>query len=256
MQFVKITVDGVTYHLVKQVDGTWIVTNRAPLSAGEYVMSVTMVTETGQEVKLDTTDENLLKAVTLLVQDGTTDSGNRMLNYYPEVIKVLREFQALTCVEGFEVDFLKSDIDIIVNDAWLSTMGEGRIKEWEKLLKLTPKSDDTLVDRRDRIIATMRGRGKLNTALISSVVNAYTGGVATSFIENSVLYVRIEPPENNKQFKFTNVENTLRPLVPAQLGLSVTRNYATWGDIKNNFASWQAVSELDNWEALKLYVAP
>jgi hypothetical protein len=257
MKFVKITVDGVVYNLMQLEDGTWVVTNRAPLSAGEYVMTITVVTEAGQEITIDTTDEELLKAVTLLVENGSTESGRRMLDYYPWVIKIILEFQAIIFSEGFEIDFLKSDVRMAVNDAWLLTMGELRIAEWENLLHLTPGEDETIEDRRDKIIATLRGKGKLNTALINSIVGAYTnGGTAESYIKDSVLYVKVNPPVGNKSYKFANVENTLKPLVPAHIGLSVSRNYATWGEIKENFASWDAVSKLDNWEELNLWLAP
>lgn len=257
MKFVRITVDGVTYNLIKSHDGTWMVTNRAPLSAGDYIMTVTVTTEAGQEFVIDTTDEELLKAVTLLVINGNSEGGRRMLDYYPEVIKRILEFQALMFTEGFEVDFAKSDIELVINDAWLLTMGESRIVEWEKVLKLAPQEDETIDDRREKVIAAIRGRGKLNTALINSIVGAFTnGGNAISYIEDSALYVKINPPVDNKQYKFTNVENALKPLVPAHLGLVVTRNYATWGEVKDNFHSWESVANLENWDALNLYIAP
>lgn len=257
MKFVRVTVDGITYNLAQQPDGTWLVTNRAPLSAGDYVMTITLVTEAGQEIVVDTTDEELLKAVTLLVRDGTSEAGNRMLDYYPEVIKKIEEFKAITYSEGFEIDFLKSDIRMIVNDAWLLTMGEGRIVEWEKMLGLSPASDETLEDRRDKIVAVIRGKGKLNTALINSIVGAFTnGGTATSYIKDSVLYVKINPPGESKQYKFSNVEEALRRVVPAHLGLVVTRNYSTWGDIKDQYGSWERISQLENWDELRMYVSP
>ena len=256
MQFVKVTVDGRTYTLVKQIDGTWVITNQAPRSVGDYLMTVTLVTENGQEIELDTEDEELRKAVTLLVREGATESGSRMLDYYPQAIKQILEFQALTNAEGYEVDFLKSDIQMVGADAWLKTMGELRTAEWEKALKITPSYEDSLDDRRERIVATLRGRGKLNTSLINSVVSAYTNGVATSYIEDGVLYIQIEPPPNNKQFKFTNVEETLKNLVPAHLGLVVTRNYANWCEIMANYANWNSIKQLNNWEELMLYIAP
>lgn len=257
MKYVQVTVDGKTYNLVKSADGDWKVTNRAPLLVGDYLVTVTITTEQGQEITLDTTDEELLKALILLVREGTTESGNRMLNYYPWVVKCITEFQALIMAEGFEIDFGKSDIDLIVNNAYLTTMDEERIYEWENMLGLASDSDDTIEDRRDKVIAVIRGNGKLNTALINAIVGAFTnGGTATSYIENSVLYIKILPPVDNKQYKFDNVIKAIAPKVPAHLGLAVSRNYATWGDIKTNFASWEAVVAQDDWETIKLYIPP
>lgn len=257
MKYVRVTIDGKTYTLVEGEDGAWRVTNRAPLSGGEYLMTVTVTTSEGQEITLDTTDEELLKALTLLVYEGTTDSGNRMIEYYPWVIKCITEFQALIRAEGFEIDFGKNDINLIVSNAYLTTMDEGRIYEWENMLGLSIAADDTLEDRRDRVIAVIRGNGKLNTALINAIVGAFTnGGTATSYVKNSTLYVEILPPKGNKQYKFDNVVKAIEPKIPAHLGLSVKRAYATWGEIKTNFANWQAVNELENWEDVKIWIAP
>ena len=256
MKFVRVTIDGVTYNLVQRPSGEWVATNRAPLTSGEYVVTITLTNENGQEFVLDSNDQELINAVKLLVEEGTTESGKRMLEYYPYVLKVLREIQAIVLAEGFEIDFIKGDMGILLQNAYLTTMDESRISEWENSLGVIPNSDDTIEDRRDRIIGTVRGNGKLNTAMISNIVNAFTGGKADSRLENGVLYVRIAPPAGNREYKFANVENAIKKKCPAHLSLSVTRWYATWGDIKNNFASWSSVAEMDDWESLNLYIAP
>lgn len=124
-----------------------------------------------------------------------------------------------------------------------------------KILNIAPLADSSLDDRRDTIIARIRGQGKLNTALISSIVNAFTGGTANSYIEDSVLYVEITPPPNNKQYQFANVEQELKKKAPAHLGLNVSRHYSTWGQIKEKFANWDAIkSTFTDWEEVKLYI--
>lgn len=256
MKYVKITVDGVTYNLYKGADDVWRVTNRAPLSAGEYLMEVTIVTSSGQELIFDTTDEELIKALTLLVTEDATISGERMLNYYPEVIKVLLEYQALMFTEGFEVDFLNTSLEFVVEDAYLYTMGEERIAQWEKALNIRVNPQDSLEDRREVIISRIRGKGKLNTETINNIVATFTNYKANSYIKDSVLYVEIEAPADNKQFKFANVENELRNKIPAHLGLVVTRNYATWKEVKENFSNWNAVNQLDSWQDLLTWIAP
>lgn len=256
MKYVRITVDGITYNLSKTNNGEWMISNRAPLAEGDYPVKVVATNEFGKEIVFDTTDESLIEVLTLLVRDGTTVSGNRMLDYYPYVIKIIEEFKAITCVEGFEIDFLTSDIDLMVNEAYLTTMGESRIKQWEQKLGLIASVEDSVEDRRDKIIATIRGTGKLNTAMINSIVSAFTNYVAISYIEDSTLYVKIQAPMDNKQYRFENVEKALKPKLPAHLDLVVTRDYATWGEIKDNYASWSAIAQMPNWEELKLYVAP
>lgn len=256
MRLVQITVDGVLYTLRETASGEWVVTNTAPYVAGEYPVTVIATTEVGQEITIDVDDPELLHALTLIVTEGNTVSGERMLNYWPEAIRRILEFQALIKAEGFEIDFLKNDVELSVNEAYLSTMGEERVAEWEKALEIASAKDETLDDRRDTIIARIRGQGKLNTKLINSIVGAFTGGTAESYIKDSVLYVDITPPPTNKQFKFDNVVQELSKKTPAHLGLSVKRNYATWGEISDNFADWTAISQLGSWQDVLLYVAP
>ena len=180
---------------------------------------------------------------------------DRMLDYYPEVIKAIEEFQAIINSEYPEFDSLDKSSMNTINDAWLLTMGEERLHTWEKALEIQPISESTLDDRRDTIIARIRGQGKLNTAMINNIVNAFTGGTAESWVADSNLYVLITPPPTNKQYKFANVEQELARKVPAHLGLNVSRHYSTWGEIKTNFESWDDVkSTFIDWEEVKLYI--
>ena len=256
MNYVKITVDGVTYNLIQRANGEWTITNKAPLTAGEYLLTVTITTEAGREVVIDSDDQDLIEALTLIVKGKESVFGERMLSYYPQVIQEIIEFQAVLKGEGLEFDFLNTEKNLVLDDAYLLTMGEERTSQWEQALGIRPLENSSLSDRRDTIVARIRGQGKLNTALINAIVGAFTGGTAKSYVENSTLYVKISPPPDNKQYQFANVEQELKNKVPAHIRLVVTRNYATWNEIKNNYTSWETINALDNWEELKLWVAP
>lgn len=181
--------------------------------------------------------------------------GQRMINYYPQVISCIQEFKAIIKSEYPEIEAVNEGKDRVTNDAYLLTMTEDRIVSWEKILGIAPLADSTLDDRRDTIIARIRGQGKLNTELINSIVNAFTGGKANSWIEDSVLYVEITPPPNNKQYKFANVEQELSKKVPAHLGFKVKRNYYEWSEIQTAYSTWQDVKDgFDTWKDVYLYV--
>lgn len=182
-------------------------------------------------------------------------SSERMLNCYPEVIKAIKEFKALTESEGYEFDELKLNSENVLNNAYLLTMGEDRIVEWEKLLGIRPLEDSTLEDRRDTIIARIRGQGKLNSEMINLIVYTFTGGTANSRVKDGVLYVEVTPPPNNKQYRFENVEQEIANKIPAHLGLQISRNYYTWDEIKNSYSTWDDVkSSFNTWEDVLLFV--
>lgn len=179
----------------------------------------------------------------------------RMNSYYPQVIRNISEFKAIVDAEYPEFEILEAGVNNITNDAYLSTMGEERVREWESILGIKPIEGSSVSDRRETIIARIRGQGKLNTSLINSIVNVFTGGTANSWIEDGVLYVEITPPPKSKQFKFANVEQELKKKIPAHLGFNISRNYLTWGEVNTSFETWEDMyTELSTWEDVYLFV--
>lgn len=179
----------------------------------------------------------------------------RMINYYPQVIQAIKDFKAIVDSESPEIELLSEGVQRVIDDAYLLSMSEERIEQWENMLGIQPLENSTVEDRRDTIIARIRGQGKLNTELINVIVKTFTGGTANSWVKDSVLYVEITPPPNNKQYRFANVEQELSKKVPAHLGIKVNRNYYTWEEIENAYPTWQDVSDnFSTWEDVLLFV--
>lgn len=182
---------------------------------------------------------------------------NRMFGYYPDIIKNLKEFQAVIDAEYPEFCQLKIERGRVLSNAWMETMQEDRISQWEQWLSISPLPDSTLQDRRETIMARVYGGYKLNTESISNIVSMFTRGGAESWFEDSTIHVRIYPPPGNKQYKFENVETELTRRKPGHLDIDVRRGYATWEEIKDNFTSWQDVKDnFETWDDIRYYVAP
>lgn len=165
----------------------------------------------------------------------------RMLGYYPPVIQTIYEFKAIVESEAPEFEALHNEVGNITNDAWLNTMSLNRIIQWENILGIKPVAGSSESDRREVIIARIRGQGKLNTALINSIVKAFTGGTAECYVVDSVLHVEITPPPNSKTFIFDNVVQELSKKIPAHIGLFVERAYDTWLDVEERNENWKEV---------------
>lgn len=184
-----------------------------------------------------------------------------MLNYYPEVIKSIREFQALIKTQSLQVEEMHEELTKILGDAYVSTASESKIAEWEHFLGITPLpqgEDDLetyLSDRRETILARLYNTPKLNTKSISDIVQIFTGGTATSSFKDGTIHVLISPPKANKQYKFENVEQELRKKIPAHLMFQVDRNYYNWLRVKSNYPTWGDVKNgFANWEDVLLFV--
>lgn len=179
----------------------------------------------------------------------------RMNSYYPDVIRKITEFKSIIDTEYPEFEDISLLKDSVTDNAYLTTMGEDRIAEWEKIFSIKPISGSSVEDRRETIIARIRGQGKLNTELINVIVKTFTGGTANSWVEDSILYVEITPPKDNKQYIFANVEQELIKKIPAHLGFQVSRNYYTWNEIKNEYGTWGTVNAaFDTWRDVLLFV--
>lgn len=177
----------------------------------------------------------------------------RMLSYYPQAIKSILEFQAIIDGEYPEFKDLKVGLNNALSDAYLLTMSEERIAQWEKHLGIIPASDDTISDRRSMIIARIRGQGKLNTELINKIVKIFTGSPAVSIkLVNGVLCVSVEAPTYNNNYKFANLEQILREKAPAHLGVYVELTSVTWEEVKYNNPTWGDVKTYhETWRDVK-----
>lgn len=250
---VKVTIDGQDIYLEEQPNGTWEKLATAPSYGGVYPITITVQADNGTITVIGSDDPELGKLLQLIVQ-GKSIAGQRMLEYLPAFLQEVREIQAILESEGHEIDRLRDNIKLVINDAYILTASESRIEEWERRLKIKPIG--TLNQRKQFLLATFRGQGKLNGSKIKTVVNAFTGGDAIVTFENSVLDIKILPPDNGDIYLFPDVERALKPRVPTHLELSVRRWYSTWSDIKQNFADWATVAESGSWQTIKNYIPP
>lgn len=194
--------------------------------------------------------------------DYTIDYNEQMLNYYPEVIKAIREFQALIKVQSVQVEDIHNELVKMLENAYISTADAATIEKWEKFLNITPLSqgDDDyetwINDRRATILARLYTVEKLNTDSISNIVSIFTGGTAKSYFKDGTIHVLIEPPKGSNLYKFDNVVQEIGKKIPAHLAFEVKRNYQTWGEINDKHLNWFAVrSNYADWNSV-LYNIP
>lgn len=178
----------------------------------------------------------------------------QMLNYYPEVIKAIKDFQELIKTQSLEVEEMHEELTKILANAYVSTADESTLAKWEKFLGITPLEqgeDDVetwVSDRRETILARLYHTEKMNSKSIADVVKIFTGGETLSYFRDGVIYVLISPPRSAKKFKFENVEQELQKKTPAHLILNVQRNYHSWGQVKDTHLTWDGVFDVPNWE--------
>ena len=78
-----------------------------------------------------------------------------LIEYFPNVLRGVREFQALTVGEEPELASLWGSIKDALNDQFILSLTEYGVKRWEKILKIIPKATFTLDERRFMILTRL-----------------------------------------------------------------------------------------------------
>ena len=78
-----------------------------------------------------------------------------LLDSLPIVYHPIQDFQALTNVEGRELSDLYSGVRNLLDSQFINDAPENIVAKWEGYLNITPKSKDTLDERRFRLLAKL-----------------------------------------------------------------------------------------------------
>ena len=179
-----------------------------------------------------------------------------MMEYLPPYWHENEEMKRILHAQSVEIDRLHEDAFVILNDAFLLTMGEKRIVEWEKWLKLPPTG--SLEDRRLQIMRYFGVISKLNEEAIKVLVATLhdDARAKVQIIDSDIKITVIPLPENSlDELDFTKLTEQLTIRKPCHLGLVIVRGYSNWGDVKNTIQTWGDVkNDFKNWEGVFLYI--
>ena len=200
----------------------------------------------------DVVDTEVLDADLTTIVDTGTLAGTKMIGWYPTTVVAVDALRAVNDVVGHELDNARARGALLNNNAFLFWMDESRLAEWENALEIDVPENSTVEERRNVIIAKIRGQNKFNVSNIKSIVKTFTGGDAEVTVANGVISVKVLPPNNGQLYNQSALVWELKNKIPAHMQLNIERYYSTWGDVKNNETSWQSIRNgYTNWDALK-----
>jgi len=78
-----------------------------------------------------------------------------LIEYFPNVLRDVREYQALTIGEEPEIGLLWGNIQSALDDQFVLSATENGVKRWEKILKIIPKATLTLDERKFTILTRL-----------------------------------------------------------------------------------------------------
>lgn len=261
IDYIKYTIDGRTYSLSQNSDGSWSRDLNAPSVAGSYDLTLE-IGQDGIKTYIDSKDPRYtfyLEVIEEIVKEVD------LISYLPSFMRDILEYKILLEAESIELDFFYNEVNKTRLDAFIRTASIEKITRLEKFLRF--KGEGSLDQRRTYLLALLQKGKKLNEGIIKDVANTITGSdcLVTFFGADelgnpmpnfALIQVQILSPDNNKDYRYEDIFRTLKPLVPAHIKLLVIRYFSTWGDVKDNFQDWNAVATMADWNAVKSYIPP
>lgn len=261
IDYIRYIVDGKTYELIDNGDGTWSKQLNAPDVAGNYNL-ILQISEHGSVTTIDSSDSRYKFYLDVI---GTAEKKVNLQNYVCDIIRNVYEFDLIYEIENLEFDDIYTKIKNHQGDMFIKTSSVDKILKLERFLRI--KGQGTLLQRKDYLLSLFQKGKKLNETKIKEIANTITGSdcivkfFGADEIDNptpgyGMLRVQVLSPDSNKDYRYEDIFRAIKPLVPAHIKLLVVKYFAIFEDIKNNFADWSAVAAMSDWQALKSYIPP
>ncbi len=261
IDYIKYTVDGKTYDLISNGNGTFSKSINAPKVAGRYDIMIELC-ENGTVTYIDSSDS---RYVTVLEVIQSTERTVYLEKLVPDYISEVAEFHTLFQTENLELDKLYTSLGTIKSDAFITTASNDAISRREKFIGIKPEG--TLEQRKNYLKSLNSRSNKLNETAIKSIAKAIAGSdcIIHFFGANEVnnpalgygfLRVQVLSPDGSKDYRYEDIERAIKPLVPGHLKLVVIKYFSRWMDISLNFSDWNTVKSFSSWGTLKNYIPP
>ena len=166
----------------------------------------------------------------------------RLLDYWPEHMGALREFQALARTEQWELENAVRVVRGAPDDFFVSTLSETGAGHWEKLLGLPSGRGDALTDRRFRIMTRMNEQLPFTMGRLRELLGSLCGEEGFTAAVDCVgllLSVRVEL---TAKANFRDVEALLERVVPLNVVIDLSLLYNQYqtlaGHTHAQLAAW------------------
>jgi hypothetical protein len=146
-----------------------------------------------------------------------------LIGYLPDVLREVREYEALAAAEEPEISILWDNIYIALNDQFVQSASEYGIERLEGILDITPKATFSLDDRRFTILSRMNEKLPYTMRMLKEKLAVLCGSNGFELLlEGFVLDVKVALSAINN---FSNVRDLLSRVCPANILISLSVKY-------------------------------
>ena len=155
-----------------------------------------------------------------------------LARYVPPFLAELRELSALYETEGYEIGYLEHNLRDLFDQCFITTATWGLVL-WESMYGVVTNLSLSYEQRREILMAKLRGQSTTTKQMIRDTAAAFSGGEVRVIEDNSkhhfiVRFVGVKGIPRNMQAFIDMLED----IKPAHLSYSFEYTYTVWGNVK------------------------
>jgi hypothetical protein len=186
-------------------------------------------------------------------QEKNTDEEQKdyyidLARYAPPFLADVRELKAIYETEGYAVGLMEHELSDLLDQCFISTATWG-LTRWEEVYGLVTNMALSYEQRREILVAKLRGQGTTTAQMIQETAETFSGGEIQVIEDNPnyhfiVRFIGVKGIPRNMNAFIAMLED----IKPAHLSYSFEYRYTTWGELINR--SWTSVSGF-TWDSIR-----
>lgn len=171
-----------------------------------------------------------------------------LARYAPPFLSEIRELKAIYEAEGYAAGLLEHELSDLLDQCFISTSTWG-LTRWEQVYGVATNMALSYEQRREILMAKLRGQGTTTAQMIKETAETFSGGEIEVIEDNSnnhftVRFIGIKGiPRNMNAFI-----SMLEDIKPAHLAYSFEYRYTTWSELINR--SWSSAVGF-TWDSIR-----
>jgi len=151
-----------------------------------------------------------------------------LLEYLPDILRDVREYQAIAAGGQPEIDQLWNETGTALDNQFVETATEYGIGRWESILGIVPKATLTLEERRFTILTRLAEQLPYTIRMLANMLTSLCGPGGFVIIldpGNYTISIKLSLTQANN---FNDADLMLRRVCPANLAINLILQFNQW----------------------------
>lgn len=163
----------------------------------------------------------------------------KLMEYLPSFYYNSEEVKNIQSSIEVENDKLQAAITDLLDQLFVDTATWG-LEHWERYVGLEVDRNESLVNRRSRVMSRLRGQGTTTKEMIKNICRSFTGGEVDVVEESGdysfvIRFIDIRGIPGNIEY----LKESIEEIKPAHLAFSFEYTYNTWWMVESLGNTWE-----------------